>query len=132
MSAYSQPGAFSVLTILLLVIPLSRGRHFEELRPSEADVDEVAVEDYSLPSFSELKRQKNAETEAFLTSTELNKRTGGCEIFIHHVCEALSKLSVFKKLSYEERVKTCNLIDEKRCVCSPGEECEYCQYASRK
>ena len=132
MSAYSQPGAFSVLTILLLVIPLSRGRHFEELGPSEADVDEVAVEDYSLPSFSELKRQKSAETEAFLTSTELNKRTGGCERFTQRVCQALSNLSGFQKFSYEERVKACNLIDGERCVCSPGEECEYCQYASRK
>lgn len=117
------------------MIPLSRGRHFEELGPSEADVDEVAVEDYSLPSFSELKRQKSAETEAFLTSTELNKRTGGCERFsIRNVCKALSELSVFKKLCHEEREKVCNLID-KDCVCSPkymGEKCKYCEYLSRK
>ena len=131
MSAYSQPGAFSVLTILLLVIPLSRGRHFEELGPSEADVDEVAVEDYSLPSFSELKRQKSAETEAFLTSTELNKRTGGCERFIQHVCQAVSNLSGFQKWSNKERANACNSIGKNRCVCSPG-DCKYCRYPSRK
>ena len=131
MSAYSQPGAFSVLRILLLLIPLSRGRHFEELGPSEADVDEVAVEDYSLPSFSELKRQKSAETEAFLTSTELNKRTGGCERIIHRACQALSNLSGFQKSGNKERVNACNLIGEERCVCSPG-DCKYCQYPSRK
>ena len=114
------------------MIPVSRGRHSKEFGPSEADVDEIAVEDYSLPSFSEMKRQKSAETEAFLTSTELNKRRGGCGRFpIKKVCSSLSESRVFKTLCPEQRERVCKLIDDKRCACSPG-KCEYCLYASRK
>ena len=130
MFAYSQPAAFSLLSILLLVIPVSRGRHFEELRPSEADVDEIAVKDYSLPSFSEPKRQKSAEMEAFLTSTELNKRTGRCvrySIALERVCKALHR--EFETLcTVEQREKACESI--KRCRCNPGGECRSCTYAS--
>lgn len=138
----TQAGVFKEFLALLLVISCAHGRVYERPRATvDADPDVIAytsdeqedeekvdVEDYSLPKFSDQKRENNKQHRVFWTYTERNddrrsQQTTG-EIW-GEICSSLNTLST--QVISNIRELACSKRYIKICCWSPRtRECNLC------
>jgi len=129
MFSNSQPGAFNMLILLLLAVPISHGRHYDELGTNKEKQERAADEDF-LSRLIDEQPQNSDTTKDNSASTDRNKQS--CRTYASFTVRSLHEDACERNLtqalecvtSPEEKLATCRKIP--KCDCGP--RCRKCRY----